>query len=57
MTGIKNVAVIAGFVNPSSYIRQKNLRKNPGAVGVSGKPRPVVQRPTKQKKPGNAALP
>src|SRR5450432_1229299 len=30
ITGINIVAVIAGFVNPSSYILQKNLRRNPG---------------------------
>jgi|ERR1700730_2912287 hypothetical protein len=30
ITAINIVAVIADCVNPSSYIRQKNLRRNPG---------------------------
>jgi hypothetical protein len=35
ITGVNIVAVIRGFVNPSSYIGWKNCRKNAGGVGVS----------------------
>jgi hypothetical protein len=52
MTGIKIVAVIAGPVNPSSCIRQKNYRKNAGDSQSFGKPRPAVPYAGEKKKPG-----
>jgi hypothetical protein len=51
------VAVIAGFVNPDSYIRRKNYRKNAErftALQAETCRAPYVDE---KKKPGSAGLP
>jgi hypothetical protein len=54
ITGINIVAVVAGFVNPSSYIRRKNCRKNAGAVQSFASRGSLSHTPMKKKKPGIA---